>query len=144
MFAAKKSLLMREQEHLCDDPLLIHPGTEDVEDVTPDPNYDLEDIEDGFDDATYRRWMIDSQRKNNSLLKRILKTIAGGCFKGQQEREDEQEQSQLNRPSPRQGTSWRHYQEKSGYRGTGVSLGSPGAGSQTDPPPTSITIVLSI
>ncbi|KAL0695961.1 hypothetical protein Bca4012_063141 [Brassica carinata] len=83
-----------EPEHLCDDPLLIHPGTEDVEDVTPDPNYDLEDIEDGFDDATYRRWMIDSQCKNNSLLKRILKTIAGGCFKGQQEREDEQEQSQ--------------------------------------------------
>ncbi|KAG2311671.1 hypothetical protein Bca52824_023228 [Brassica carinata] len=40
------------------------------------------------------RWMIDSQRKNNSLLKRILKTITGGCFKGQQEREDEQEQSQ--------------------------------------------------
>ncbi|KAL0730034.1 hypothetical protein Bca4012_026127 [Brassica carinata] len=38
--------------------------------------------------------MIDSQRKNNSLLKRILKTITGGCFKGQQEREDEQEQSQ--------------------------------------------------
>ncbi|KAL0713112.1 hypothetical protein Bca4012_020090 [Brassica carinata] len=67
---------------------------DDVEDVTPDTMYDVEDIEDGFDDETYHRWMIDSQRKNNSLMKRILKVSTGGCFKGQQEREDEQEQSQ--------------------------------------------------
>ncbi|KAG2313501.1 hypothetical protein Bca52824_025058 [Brassica carinata] len=73
---------------------------EDVEDVTPDTMYDLEDIEDGFDDETYRHWMIDSQRKNNSLMKRILKVTTGGCFKGQQERAAEQEQAseQTHRP----------------------------------------------
>uniref|UniRef100_M4DXR1 Uncharacterized protein n=1 Tax=Brassica campestris TaxID=3711 RepID=M4DXR1_BRACM len=28
--------------------------------------------------------MVDSQRKNSSLMKRILKAITGGCFGGQE------------------------------------------------------------
>ncbi|KAL0713252.1 hypothetical protein Bca4012_020230 [Brassica carinata] len=106
-----------EQEQLCDNLLLVHqedPGTEDIEDVTPDPNYDLEDIEDGFDDATVSR----KERTCKSSLSG--QSIA-------------QARNQLKR-----------HQEESGYRGTGVLLGNPGAGSQTDPLPTSITIVLSI
>ncbi|KAL0885763.1 hypothetical protein Bca101_009746 [Brassica carinata] len=146
MFVAKKGLLMREQGHLSDDTLLVHQddaGMEDVEDVTPEPLYDLEDIEDGFDDETYHHWMIDSQRKNNSLMKRILKIITGGCFKGQKEREDGR--SSLSRQAIDQARNQLvRKQEESGYRGTGVRLVSLGAGSQTDPPPLPITIVLSI
>ncbi|KAL0802982.1 hypothetical protein Bca101_058158 [Brassica carinata] len=66
-------------EFLCADPRIQQPdiNMDDVEDVTPEwgSAYDLGPIEDDADDATYRRWMIDSQRKNNSLMKRILKVI---------------------------------------------------------------------
>ncbi|KAF2556128.1 hypothetical protein F2Q68_00016422 [Brassica cretica] len=37
--------------------------------------------------------MVDSQRKNNSLMKRILKAITGGCFGGQERRASEQKQT---------------------------------------------------
>ncbi|KAF2547824.1 hypothetical protein F2Q70_00021845 [Brassica cretica] len=44
--------------------------------------------------------MVDSQRKNNSLMKRILKAIIGGCFGGQEGRTSAQEQTpqQSHRP----------------------------------------------
>ncbi|KAF2558408.1 hypothetical protein F2Q68_00015164 [Brassica cretica] len=45
-----------------------------------DNAYDLGPLDDDTDDAAYRRWMVDSQRKSNSLLKRILKAITGGCM----------------------------------------------------------------
>ncbi|KAF2589821.1 hypothetical protein F2Q70_00039081 [Brassica cretica] len=68
---------------------------DDVEDITPDDHaaYDLGPLEDDEDDATYRRWMVDSQRKNNSLMMRILKAITGGFFGGQEGRTSEQEQT---------------------------------------------------
>ncbi|KAF2572326.1 hypothetical protein F2Q70_00004577 [Brassica cretica] len=37
--------------------------------------------------------MVDSQRKNNSLMKRILKAITGGCFGGQEPRPSAAEQT---------------------------------------------------
>ncbi|KAL0734026.1 hypothetical protein Bca4012_010236 [Brassica carinata] len=60
---------------------------DDVENATPydDGEYNLEDLADVTDDHAYRRWMVDSQKKNNSLLKRILKGITGGCIRGQGE-----------------------------------------------------------
>ncbi|KAF2545520.1 hypothetical protein F2Q70_00021302 [Brassica cretica] len=48
--------------------------------VGSDTAYDLGPLDDDADDASYRRWMVDSQRKNNSLMKRILKAITGGCL----------------------------------------------------------------
>ena len=45
-----------------------------------DNAYDLAPLDDNSDDATYRRWKVDSQPKNNSLMKRILKAITGGCM----------------------------------------------------------------
>jgi len=37
-----------------------------------DSEYDLGPLDDDADDAAYRHWMVESQRKNNSLMKRIL------------------------------------------------------------------------
>ncbi|KAG2322906.1 hypothetical protein Bca52824_016119 [Brassica carinata] len=71
-----------------------------TEDVTPDTIYDLEDIEDGFDDETYRRWMMDSSKKS-SLMRRILKVITGGCFKGHQERGRVEQSSMTSRHTRR-------------------------------------------
>ena len=50
---------------------------DDVEDITPsaDGAYDLGPFEEDLDAETYRRWMIDFQRKNNSLMKRILRVF---------------------------------------------------------------------
>ncbi|KAF2587384.1 hypothetical protein F2Q70_00035801 [Brassica cretica] len=64
---------------------------DDVEDITPDDAaaYDLGPLDEDADDATYRRWMVDFQRKNNSLMKRILKAITGGCFRGHERRASE-------------------------------------------------------
>ncbi|KAL0689665.1 hypothetical protein Bca4012_089343 [Brassica carinata] len=57
---------------------------DEPEDITPnkETTYDLGPLDD--DEAAYRHWMVDSQRKNNSLMKRILKAITGGCFGGQE------------------------------------------------------------
>ncbi|KAF3512288.1 hypothetical protein F2Q69_00004497 [Brassica cretica] len=73
-------------ELLCTDPHAAAPDAdmEDVEDITPDtdPSYDLGELADVTDDQAYRRWMVDSQRKNNSLIRRILHLVAGGCIGG--------------------------------------------------------------
>ncbi|KAF3596626.1 hypothetical protein DY000_02021133 [Brassica cretica] len=56
---------------------------DDVEFVRTDGGdnaYNLDPLDDNADDAAYRRWMVDSQRKNNSIMKRILKAITGGCM----------------------------------------------------------------
>ncbi|KAF3597908.1 hypothetical protein DY000_02021355 [Brassica cretica] len=45
-----------------------------------DTAYDLGPLDDDNDDATYRCWMVDSQRKNNGLMKRIPKAITRGCL----------------------------------------------------------------
>ena len=68
---------------------------EDVEDITPDEDvaYDLGPLDDDADDVTYLRWIVDFQRKNNSLMKGILKAIMGGCFGGQDDRTSVQEQT---------------------------------------------------
>ncbi|KAF3500326.1 hypothetical protein F2Q69_00042653 [Brassica cretica] len=62
---------------------------EDVEDITPeaDPSYDLGELADVTDDQAYRRWMVDSQRKNNSLMRRILHLVTGGCIGGSNQRQ---------------------------------------------------------
>ncbi|KAF2573455.1 hypothetical protein F2Q70_00003708 [Brassica cretica] len=84
-------------EYLCVDPRAPPPDAdmENVEDITPDDDdaYDLGPLDDDADDATYRHWMVDSQQKNNKLVKRILKAIIGGCFGGQEGRASEQEQT---------------------------------------------------
>ncbi|KAL0722800.1 hypothetical protein Bca4012_037399 [Brassica carinata] len=69
---------------------------DDVEDVTlnADEEYNLEDLADVTDDHAYRRWMVDSQKKNNSLSRRILRGITGGCIRGQ----GEQTQQRTRRP----------------------------------------------
>src|SRR5690606_5894211 len=76
-----------DPEHLCDAPRAPAPDVDmdEVEDVTPidDEDYNLEDLTDVTDDHAYRRWMVDSQKKNNSLLRRILKGITGGCIGNQ-------------------------------------------------------------
>lgn len=78
-------------EHLCVDPRTPIPDEnaagDDVEDITPpaDGAYDLEDLTDVTDDHAYRRWMVDSQKKNNSLMKRILRALTGGCIRSQVE-----------------------------------------------------------
>ncbi|KAF3526564.1 hypothetical protein F2Q69_00049246 [Brassica cretica] len=73
-------------EILCTDPRAAAPDAdmEDVEDITPDadPPYDLGELADVTDDQAYRRWMVDSQRKNNSLMRRILHLVTGGCIGG--------------------------------------------------------------
>ncbi|KAL0815257.1 hypothetical protein Bca101_071701 [Brassica carinata] len=48
--------------------------------VGSDTAYDLGPLDDDTDYAAYRCWMVDSQHKNNSLMKRILKAITGGCL----------------------------------------------------------------
>ncbi|KAF3597910.1 hypothetical protein DY000_02021357 [Brassica cretica] len=50
--------------------------------VGSDTAYDIGPLDDDADDATYHRWMVDSQRKNSGLMKKILKaiTITGGCL----------------------------------------------------------------
>ncbi|KAL0704075.1 hypothetical protein Bca4012_070500 [Brassica carinata] len=56
--------------------------------VGGDTGYDLGPLDDDVDDATYRRWMVDSQRKNNGLMK----AINGGCLGTRSTAEPRQEQ----------------------------------------------------
>ncbi|KAF3589727.1 hypothetical protein F2Q69_00027583 [Brassica cretica] len=44
------------------------------------PTQNHRPLDDDADDAASRGWMADSQRTNNSLVKRILKAITGGCL----------------------------------------------------------------
>ncbi|KAL0649344.1 hypothetical protein Bca4012_092035 [Brassica carinata] len=72
---------------------------DDVEFVRTDGGdnaYDLGPLDDNADDATFRRWMVDSQCKKNSLMKRILKAITGGCMGAPSTAEPHQAQ-----PTPR-------------------------------------------
>ena len=75
-----------DPEFLCADPRAppLDDDMDEPEDITPnkETTYDLGPLDD--DEAAYRHWMVDSQRKNNSLMKRILKAITGGCFGGQE------------------------------------------------------------
>ncbi|KAF3519502.1 hypothetical protein DY000_02058519 [Brassica cretica] len=84
-------------ELLCTDPRAAAPDAdmEDVEDITPeaDPSYDLGELADVTDDQAYRRWMVDSQRKNNSLMWRILHLVTGGCIGGSNQRQSPAEQT---------------------------------------------------
>ncbi|KAF3598793.1 hypothetical protein F2Q69_00035687 [Brassica cretica] len=77
-----------EPEFLCADPRAPPPDDDmdEPEDITPNEEtaYDLGPLDDDANEAAYRRWMVNSQRKNNSLKKRILKAITGGCFGGQE------------------------------------------------------------
>ncbi|KAF3540648.1 hypothetical protein F2Q69_00022695 [Brassica cretica] len=86
-----------DPEFFCADPRAPPPDDEmdEPEDITPDEDtvYDLGLLDDDADDATYRRWMVDLQRKNNRLMKRILKVITGGCFGGQEARPFAHEQT---------------------------------------------------
>ena len=116
---------------------------DDVEDITPDEDtaYDLGPLDDDADDATYCRWMVNSQRKNNSLMKRILRAITGGCFSGQEGRTSAQEHTPQLSHNPGK--------EPVGSSAAGERLPrnrrvAPRAGSQTDPAPSSYLIVLSI
>ncbi|KAF2533612.1 hypothetical protein F2Q70_00029293 [Brassica cretica] len=74
-----------DAQYLCADPKSSY-RDDTMDDVVfvrtdgGDNAYDLAPLDDNSDDATYRRWMVDSQRKNNSLMKRILKAITGGCM----------------------------------------------------------------
>nr|VDD59734.1 unnamed protein product [Brassica oleracea] len=65
------------------------PIQKDVEDITTedDPSYDLGELADVTDDQAYQRWMVDSQRKNNSLMRRILHLVTGGCIGGSNQRQ---------------------------------------------------------
>ncbi|KAF2617046.1 hypothetical protein F2Q68_00039369 [Brassica cretica] len=84
-------------ELLCTDPRAAAPDAdmEDVEDITPEaePSYDLGELADVTDDQAYRRGMVDSQRKNNSLMRRILHLITGGCIGGSNQRQPPAEQT---------------------------------------------------
>ncbi|KAL0681641.1 hypothetical protein Bca4012_048488 [Brassica carinata] len=68
---------------------------DDVEDITPkaDRSYDLGELADVADDQAYRRWMVDSQRKNNSLMNRILHLVTGGCLGEDTQRQSPVEQT---------------------------------------------------
>ncbi|KAF2562840.1 hypothetical protein F2Q70_00014760 [Brassica cretica] len=73
-----------DPEFLCADPRAPPPDDDmdEPEDITPNEEtaYDLGPLDDDADEAAYRRRMVDSQRKNNSLMKRILKAITWGMF----------------------------------------------------------------
>ncbi|KAF3538377.1 hypothetical protein F2Q69_00021982 [Brassica cretica] len=74
-----------DAQFLCVDPKSSYRDDtmDDVEFVRTnggDNAYDMGPLDDNADDAAYRRWMVNSQRKNNSLMKRILKAITGGCM----------------------------------------------------------------
>ncbi|KAF3533000.1 hypothetical protein DY000_02039941 [Brassica cretica] len=74
---------------MCADPRIAPPDVY-MDDTAPN-DYDLGPIEDDADAETYRRWMIDTQQKNNSLTKKILRVIIGSCFLGQTTGATEQE-----------------------------------------------------
>ena len=66
-----------DAKYLCPDPGASYSDDvmDDVEFVRTDggdSEYDLGPLDDDADDAAYRHWMVESQRKNNSLMKRIL------------------------------------------------------------------------
>ncbi|KAF3522944.1 hypothetical protein F2Q69_00045970 [Brassica cretica] len=82
---------LRPPKLLCNDPRAATPDAnmEDVEDITTedDPSYDLGELADLTDDQAYQRWMVDSQRKNNSLMRRIPHLVTGGCIGGSNQRQ---------------------------------------------------------
>jgi len=70
-------LLLPDAKYLCADPGASYRDDvmDDFEFVRTDggdSEYDLGPLDDDADDAAYRHWMVESQRKNNSLMKRIL------------------------------------------------------------------------
>ncbi|KAF2533290.1 hypothetical protein F2Q70_00030829 [Brassica cretica] len=77
-----------DREFLCADPRAPLPDDDmdEPEDITLDKEtaYDLGPLDDDADEAAYHHWMVDSQRRNNSLMKRNLKAITGLCFGGQE------------------------------------------------------------
>ncbi|KAF3517958.1 hypothetical protein DY000_02060252 [Brassica cretica] len=99
-----------DPEFLYADPRAPPPDADmdDVEDITPneDAAYDFGPLDDDADDVTYWRWMVDSQRKNKSLMKRILKAITGDCFGSQEGRTSAQEQTPQQSHRPGKGTGW--------------------------------------
>ncbi|KAF2571409.1 hypothetical protein F2Q70_00002507 [Brassica cretica] len=101
-------VFLPDAEHLCDDPRVPVPNEnadmDDVEDVTPpaDGAYDMGDLTDVTDDHAYRRWMVDSQKKNNSLMKKILRAITCGCIGSQDEQTTQGTRRPCKEPS---GTS---------------------------------------
>uniref|UniRef100_A0A0D2ZVD0 CCHC-type domain-containing protein n=4 Tax=Brassica TaxID=3705 RepID=A0A0D2ZVD0_BRAOL len=91
-----------------------------------DGAYDLEDLTDVTDDHAYRRWMVDSQKKNNSLMKRILRALTGGCIGSQ----DEQTTQGTRRPGKvEQGAQAKNQRalqlKKRDFRGTGEQTATP-------------------
>ncbi|KAL0826628.1 hypothetical protein Bca101_050305 [Brassica carinata] len=89
---------------------------DDVEFVRTDGGdnaYDLGPLDDNADDATYRYWMVDSQCKNNSLMKRILKAITGGCMGAPSTAEPRQDQltPHSHRPGKEPAGTARGYEE---------------------------------
>ena len=74
-----------EPQYLCADPKSSYQDDtmdepEFVGTVGSDTAYDLGPLHDDDDDAAHRYWIVDYQRKNKSLMKRILKAITGGCL----------------------------------------------------------------
>ena len=132
---------------MCTDPRAPPPDDDmdDVEDITLDEDaaYEFGPLDDDAVDATNRRWMVDSQRKNNSLMKRILKAITGGCFVGQEGRTSAQEQT-LQQSHPEAKNQLDLPQLEGEYRETGGQLVALRAGSQTNPTFSPYLIVLSI
>src|SRR5690606_5010229 len=118
-----------DPEHLCDAPRAPAPDVDmdEVDDVTPidDEDYNLEDLADVTDDHAYRRWMVDSQKKNNILLKRILKGITVAALETKEISQGREQGVQgRNRLVPRL--------EERGYRGTGGQLVTAVAANQTE------------
>ncbi|KAF3564155.1 hypothetical protein DY000_02012606 [Brassica cretica] len=86
-----------EPQYLCADPKSSYQDDtmdepEFVCTVGSDTAYDLGPPGDDADDADYRCWMVDSQRKNNSPMKMILKAITGGCMGAPSTAEPRQDQ----------------------------------------------------
>ncbi|KAF3484895.1 hypothetical protein F2Q69_00055900 [Brassica cretica] len=83
-----------EPQYLCADPKSSYQDDtmdepEFVCTVGSDTAYDLSPP---GDDAAYRCWMVDSQCKNNSPMKMILKAITGGCMGAPSTAEPRQDQ----------------------------------------------------
>ncbi|KAF3563976.1 hypothetical protein DY000_02014873 [Brassica cretica] len=125
-----------DPEFRCADPRAPPPDDEmdEPEDITPDKAtpYDLGPLDDDADAATYRRLMVDSQRKNNSLMKRsarrsreVVSVVRSPGHPGMSRLRS----NHIARAKNRLELPW---QERI-YRGTGGQLVAPRAGSHTDP-----------
>ena len=100
---------------------------DEPEDITPNEEtaYDLGPLDDDADEAAYRRWMVDSQRKNKSLMKRILKAITRGWFGGQEPQLSRLHSSTIEQARNRPDLPL----EQSVFQGTDGWLDAPRAGS---------------